>query len=158
MIMWNKSLKSLVVAVVLSSVVVGLCSPKAEAQLNFKDGDRVCIIGNSLASRLQYSGWLETLIQSRSEGKHLTFRNLGVPGDQVAKRPRNKGFMSPEEYLTHCEADVIFSMFGYNESFAGEEGLDAFRQSLRDMIVEYRELKPNGKSAPLIVLFSPIAH
>ncbi|MBT5927757.1 MAG: hypothetical protein HOH33_14175, partial [Verrucomicrobia bacterium] len=155
--MWKKSLKSLVVTVALTSVAVGMCSPKAEAQLNFQDGDRVSIIGNSLASRLQYSGWLETLIQSRSEGKHLTFRNLGFPGDQVAKRPRNKGYMTPEEYLTHCESDVIFAMFGYNESFAGKEGLDSFRQSLREMIDAYRELKPNGKSAPRMVLFSPIA-
>ncbi len=156
--MWKKSLKSIALTMAISGVMVGLGHTRAEAQLNFQDGDRVCIIGNSLASRLQYSGWLETLIQSRSEGKHLTFRNLGFPGDQVAKRPRNKGFMTPEEYLTHCEADVIFSMFGYNESFAGEEGLPEFQKNLREMIDSYRELKPNGKSAPRIVLFSPIAH
>ncbi|MDB4626296.1 GDSL-type esterase/lipase family protein [bacterium] len=156
--MWKKPLKSSLATLVLAAIAVGLCSPGLEAQLNFKDGDRVCIIGNSLASRLQYSGWLESMIQSRSEGKHLTFRNLGFPGDQVAKRPRNKGYMTPEEYLTHCEADVIFAMFGYNESFAGEGGLESFSKSLNEMIDSYRELKPNGKTAPRIVLFSPIAH
>jgi len=88
--------------VAITAGAFGFSSQQLEAQLNLEDGDRVCIIGNTLATRIQYSGWLETLIQSRSQGKHLAFRNLGFPGDQVAKRPRNKGYMTPEEYLTHC--------------------------------------------------------
>ncbi|XOV70737.1 MAG: PVC-type heme-binding CxxCH protein [Verrucomicrobiota bacterium] len=157
--MWKSSFKSLAATMVaITAGALGFSSQQLEAQLNLEDGDRVCIIGNTLATRIQYSGWLETLIQSRSQGKHLTFRNLGFPGDQVAKRPRNSGFMTPEEYLTHCEADVIFAMFGYNESFAGEEGLDAFKNDLRSMIDNYRNLKPNGKTEPIIVLFSPIAN
>jgi len=133
-------------------------TPQGQCQLQIKDGDRIALIGNSLASRMQYSGWLETMLQSQSEGKQLVMRNLGFPGDQVGKRPRNKGFMTPEEYLTHCEADVIFAMFGYNESFAGEAGLEAFSKSTVDMIDRYRDLKPNGESEPVIILFSPIAH
>ena len=133
-------------------------TPQGQCQLQIKDGDRIALIGNSLASRMQYSGWLESMLQSQSEGKHLVVRNLGFPGDQVGKRPRNKGFMTPEEYLTHCEADIIFAMFGYNESFAGEAGLEAFSKSTVDMIDRYRDLKPNGESEPVIILFSPIAH
>jgi lysophospholipase L1-like esterase len=129
-----------------------------QAQLQLKDGDRVCVIGNSLASRMQYSGWLEAMMQSQSQGKHLVFRNLGFPGDRVEKRPRNQGFMSPEEYLKHCEADVIFAMFGYNESFAGEAGVKDFSKATGEMIDQYRELRPNGESEPTIILFSPIAH
>ena len=133
-------------------------TPQGQCQLQIKDGDRIALIGNSLASRMQYSGWLESMLQSQSEGKHLVVRNLGFPGDQVGKRPRNQGFMTPEEYLTHCEADIIFAMFGYNESFAGEAGLEAFSKSTVDMIDRYRDLKPNGESEPVIILFSPIAH
>jgi azurin/lysophospholipase L1-like esterase/glucose/arabinose dehydrogenase len=129
-----------------------------QAQLQLKDGDRVCVIGNSLASRMQYSGWLEAMMQSQSQGKHLVFRNLGFPGDRVEKRPRNQGFMTPEEYLQHCEADVIFAMFGYNESFAGEAGVKDFSKATGEMIDQYRELRPNGESEPTIILFSPIAH
>ena len=129
-----------------------------QAQLQLKDGDRVCVIGNSLASRMQYSGWLEAMMQSQSQGKHLVFRNLGFPGDRVEKRPRNQGFMTPEEYLKHCEADVIFAMFGYNESFAGEAGVKDFSKATGEMIDQYRELRPNGESEPTIILFSPIAH
>ena len=133
-------------------------TPQGQCQLQIKDGDRIALIGNSLASRMQYSGWLESMLQSQSEGKHLVVRNLGFPGDQVGKRPRNKGFMTPEEYLNHCEADIIFAMFGYNESFAGEAGLEAFSKLTVDMIDRYRDLKPNGESEPVMILFSPIAH
>jgi azurin/glucose/arabinose dehydrogenase len=157
-IMFKKFLKSLAMKIMFAVLVLAFSSLETKAQLNLKDGDRICIIGNGLASRMQYSGWLETLIQSRSEGKHLVFRNLGFPGDQVKKRPRNKGFMTPEEYLAHCEADVILAMFGYNESFAGAAGLDAFRKDLVEMVANYKALKPNGDTAARLVLFSPIAH
>lgn len=101
---------------------------------------------------------MEALLQYENAGKNLVFRNLGFPGDRVKERPRNSGFTSPEDYLKHVEADVIFALFGYNESFAGEEGIGEFKKDLREMIDRYRELKPNGSSAPRIVLFTPIAH
>ena len=48
--------------------------------------------------------------------------------------------------------------FGYNESFKGENGLESFMNDLSAMIDNYKKLKPNGKSEPRFVLFSPIAH
>ena len=66
--------------------------------------------------------------------------------------------MSVENYLTHSKADVIFVFFGYNESFAGDKGLEGFKKNLGDMVDKYRALKPNGKSEPRIVLCTPIAH
>ncbi|MCB1237024.1 MAG: hypothetical protein KDM91_18290, partial [Verrucomicrobiae bacterium] len=99
----------------------------------------------------------ETLIQSRLADRELVFRNLGFTGDQVAARPRNQDFTSPEEYLKICEADAIFVFFGYNESFGGDAGLQKFKDDLSKMIDDYRALKPNGGSEPRFVLFSPIA-
>ena len=40
----------------------------------------------------------------------------------------------------------------------GEAGLDAFKQQLDDLITHTLAQKYNGKSAPRLVLFSPIAH
>ncbi len=128
------------------------------ANFSFNSGDHICLIGNSLAERMQHHGWLETLVQSQSPDKNLVFRNLGFPGDQVDKRPRSKGFMSHGDYLKHCEADVIFVMFGYNEAYRGEAGIATFSENLAELIDEYRSLRPNGESAPRFVLFSPIAH
>ena len=128
------------------------------AQLPLQDNDVICSIGNGLADRMQHDGWVETLVQSKSAARKLSFRNLAITGDTVTARPRHKGFASPEEHLTHCKADVVFVFFGYNESFAGEGGLAKFKGDLGAMIDRYRGIKFNGESAPRFVLFSPIAH
>ncbi|HUR54148.1 MAG TPA: GDSL-type esterase/lipase family protein, partial [Gemmataceae bacterium] len=54
-------------------------------------------------------------------------------------------------------ADVILAFFGYNESWAGEAGLPKFRDDLAAFVKHQRAQKYNGKSAPRLVLFSPIA-
>ncbi|MHC4996862.1 MAG: SGNH/GDSL hydrolase family protein, partial [Planctomycetota bacterium] len=136
-------------------------TPSARGGFEFQEGDRISIIGNALADRMQHDGWMETLLQSALPDKNLVFRNLGFSGDQAdeSARPRNKGFATPSEYLKLMRADVVFVFFGYNESYEGEMGLAHFRDyTLVKMITDYRGLKPNGRSAPRFVLFSPIAH
>src|SRR5215212_773652 len=138
-------------------------------------GDHIAIIGNTLAERMQYDGWLETLLHARFPKHDLVIRNLGFSGDEVVTRLRSKNFGSPDEWLsgkgapiggyeenrfsgTNTKADVVFAFFGYNESYAGQEGLDAFKQQLDGWITHTLEQKYNEKTAPRIVLFSPIAH
>ncbi|HAA87304.1 MAG TPA: hypothetical protein DCE22_03550, partial [Verrucomicrobiales bacterium] len=143
---------------ILTALSLIISSSAALAKFEFKKGDSVCLIGNSLPDRFNHDGWFEAVLQSELKGKEVRFRNLGFTGDTVKERPRNQGFPSPETYLKICEADVIFAFFGYNESFKGEKGLESFMNDLSGMIDNYTKLKPNGESAPRIVLFSPIAH
>jgi mono/diheme cytochrome c family protein/lysophospholipase L1-like esterase len=130
----------------------------ASAQLPLQKDDTVCLIGNALADRMQHDGWVETILQSQLAGKNITFRNLAVSGDTVTSRPRSKGVPTVEDILTHTKADVVFAFFGYNESFGGPAKLPSFKTDLAAMIDKYRAAKFNGKSAPRLVLFSPIAH
>jgi putative heme-binding domain-containing protein len=163
----------------------------AEPLLELKKGDHVCIIGNTLADRMQHDGWLEAFIQARFADHELVFRNLGFSGDEVGgftekpdqnRRLRSQWFGSSDEWLegkapvpnlnglvtrngvrdnrfetTNTRADVIFAFFGYNESWAGEAGLDAFKKDLERFIKHTLAQKYNGKSAPRLVLFSPTA-
>ena len=148
---------------------------RARQSVHANQGDHICIIGNQLAERLQYEGWLDTLVYARFPRLDLVFRNLGFSGDEIATRLRSKNFGTPDEWLsgkgepiggyqenrlagTNTKADVIFAFFGYNESYAGEAGLAAFKQQLDEWITHTLGQKYNGKSAPRIVLFSPIAH
>src|SRR5713101_2113967 len=126
--------------------------------LDIHPGDHICLIGNALADRMQHHGWLETVIQSRFPEHHLVFRNLGFNGDEVTIRLRSEGFGSSDEWLTRTKADVIFAFFGYNESFAGSEGLDKFKKDLDQFLKHTLGQKYNGKSPPRLFLFSPIAH
>lgn len=121
-------------------------------------GDRIVLIGNSLAERMQHDGWLESMLHHQYPEHQLMIRNLGFPGDSVNLRPRSVGSPSLEDYVRLCRADVIFMMFGYNESFAGAAGSEKFEDDLRRLIDSFKEEKPNGHTEPRIVLFSPIAH
>ena len=120
---------------VFSSLAITIAAlSSANAEFEFKKDDHIVTIGNTLADRMQHDGWLETLIQSQHKDLGLIFRNQGFSGDQVAARPRNKGFTTPEDYLKLSEADVIFVMFGYNESFAGDAGLFPFAERRADFV------------------------
>jgi len=133
-------------------------TPAVQADLiEIKPGDHIAIIGNTPADRMQHDGWLETLLQARYPDHKLVIRNLGFPGDEVNFRLRSAGFGSPDEWLSKVESDVVFAFFGYNESWGGKEGLDKFKKDYDAFIKHTLAQKYNGKSAPKLVLFSPIA-
>src|SRR5262249_54847202 len=67
-------------------------------------------------------------------------------------------FGSGDFWLGFCKTDVVFAFFGYNESYAGKDGLDKFKSDLDNFLKHTLKQQYNGKSSPRIVLFSPIAH
>jgi glucose/arabinose dehydrogenase len=160
----------------------------AEFQLN--KGDHICIVGGTVAERMQHYGSLETILHSRFPSHELVLRNLAYSADEVNgfrdknARLRSRDFgtfdqwlegsapcpqvdkLSPRDAgkvrenrfeLTNTKADVIFAFYGYGESFAGEAGLAAFRENVAAFIDHVASKNYNGKSAPRLVLFSPIA-
>ncbi len=122
----------------------------------FAKGDTVAILGNGLPDRMQHDGWMETLLQSAMPAQAVRFRNMSTSGDRPGSYPRSGGQISMTAYLQHVKADVVFGFFGYNESYDGKA--DDYRKQLLDFVKKTRGAKPNGKSFPRIVLFSPIAH
>ncbi len=130
----------------------------AEPELQLAKGDNVAYIGNTLADRMQHHGWLETYIQALFPEHNLTFRNLGYSADEVKRRDRADNFGNPDQWLTKVQADTVFCFFGRNEALNGDAGLEGFKKNLAEMIDGMRGQKYNGKSAPRIVVFSPIAH
>ncbi len=153
----------------------------APGELKLEQGDHVCIIGNTLADRMQHDGWVETFLYARFPKHDLTIRNLGFSGDEVNLRIRSEAFGTPDQWLSasapvpkpelvadksvvnpnrfekaNTKPDAIFAFFGYNESFAGEAGLPKFKTELAAFIKHTLSQKYNGKSAPRLTLFSPI--
>ncbi len=126
--------------------------------LTLNHGDHIAIMGNGLADRFQHDGWLETFLHAQFPDRELSIRNLGFTGDELTQRLRCENFGSPNDWLARVKADVIFAFFGYNESFAGEPGLDKFKQDLGKFITDTTQSNYNGKSPARLVLFSPIAH
>lgn len=130
----------------------------SHGKLLLHKGDHISLIGNTLADRMQHDGWLETYLASRYPTHDLVVRNLGFSGDELTLRLRSSAFGSPDDWLRANKTDVVFAFFGYNESFADREGLKRFKTDLAGYLKHLQGQKYNGKAAPRIVLFSPIAH
>jgi glucose/arabinose dehydrogenase/lysophospholipase L1-like esterase len=127
------------------------------ALLELRPGDRVCFLGNALADRMQHHAGLETLIYAKFPDHDLVFRNLAVAGDEVATWHRSEDFGSRDEWLAKTRADVIFAFYGFNESFAGDAGLNKFKQDLGKFLQHTKTNHYSGRGSPRIVLFSPSA-
>ncbi|MBT3637137.1 MAG: SGNH/GDSL hydrolase family protein, partial [Opitutae bacterium] len=142
-------------AIVLLATILTLL-PQATHALEVKKGQRIVLLGNTLAERMQHHGWLETYAQLSMPDKKLTFRNHGFCGDKIDSRPRNRGFIDPHTYLEISKADVILTFFGANEAW--DNNPSDYGTKLGKWVDETLTKKYNGQSAPVIVLFSPIAH
>ena len=167
---------ALTFALLLSPLVAaGPALPPPSAQSS------IVMLGGGLGDRMQYDGYFETLLHLRYPDRELKLRNLCFPGDTVAYRPRagrssqwafpgaekfrpefkhhrgNGVEPSPDEWLDLCKPDTILAFFGYNESFDGPAGVEKFSAELEAWIAHTLGMKYNGKSAPSIVLVSPIA-
>ncbi len=166
---------------------VAACSGQ---ELKLEKGDHICIVGNTLAERMQHYGWVETLLHARFPEHDLVIRNMGYSGDEIdgfrnaQSRMRSMSFGTHDEWLsasspvpqptklssrdqgkvsenrfalTETKADVILAFYGYGESWAGDAGLDKFRENATAFVTHTKGQKYNGKSAPRLVLCSPIA-
>ena len=77
---------------ILSMALIATQSSANEGVLSLKAGNRLCIIGNTLAERMQYFGHFETALHVRFPQHQLVVRNLGFAADEVRFRPRSLDF------------------------------------------------------------------
>src|SRR5690606_14034324 len=112
--------------------------PAAEPLLTPEPGDKIVLIGNTLAERMQHFGHWETLLHNRFPQHKLVVRNLGFSADTITLRLRSQDFQDHGHTLIDHQPDVILAFFGYSESFAGPEGLPQFREDLARFIEDVR--------------------
>lgn len=119
--------------------LAGLSAPAAEP-LQLTDGDRVVLLGNTLIEREQRDGYWETALTLAHPDKNITFRNLGWSGDTVWGEARASfdappvGFHRLQERVAAAKPTVIIVAYGFNESFAGREGLPQFQKGLDTLL------------------------
>ena len=146
------------------------------------EGDHIVLIGNNLCSRMMNFGYFEAEVHQRFPEHQLTIRNLCDGGNTPGFRPHpgrispwafpgadsfytelaqpsySQGhFETPDEWLSRLQADIILAFFGYNESFNGPEGVDAFEAELDALVQHTLGQKYNGEHPPGLILVSPIA-
>lgn len=127
------------------------------AKLELHQGDHVAIVGNTLADRMLHDGTLEAFIHKAHPQDDVTIRNLGFDADEINLHVRSDDVPPPEEWLKKVQADVVLAFWGFNESFKGYEGLEKFKADLDKYLKDLKAAQYNGKSAPRVVLLSPIA-
>ena len=158
--------------------LLGFASVSAQ-NLTLEKGDNIAFVGSGLADRQQHQGNFETLIHQAFPEHNLVVRNLGFSGDEVGVTPHRSDEVAGLDYFlnmkpgalttkvgktevtyhagAHFHANVIFAYWGFNESFAGQAGLDAFKSNL-DGWLKKTLAADYGKGKVRVVLFSPIAH
>ncbi len=158
------------------------CTPTDTTTLHIAKNSRILLIGNNLGSRMMNYGYFETEMQVRYPDSLLFIRNMCDGGDTPGFRPHsgrvspwafpgaekfqtelanNSGseghFETPDQWLTRLKADIIIAFFGFNESFAGKQGLSNYKAELDAFIKHTLAQHYNGKSVPQLAIVSPIA-
>lgn len=134
------------------------CAPVATTlPLELEKGDHVCLIGNTLFERATLFGEIPATLHAAFPEKELVVRTLAWSADEVDLAPRPDDFADLEQHLTFLKADVILAAYGFNESFTEPEGLPAFRDKLAAFLGRLAGHAFNGKTAPRVVLVSPLA-
>lgn len=159
------------------SVAVLRAEEPAAPVLSLRKGDHVAVLGEGAAEREQHAGWLETLMHLAHPEHELVVRNLAFTGDEVGVHRRSAG-VPPLAYFLNLKpgtvtmrqggdditylagadfhASVLIAQWGFNESFAGPAGVDAFRRRL-DAWVVAQLAADYGQGRPRIVLVTPHA-
>ena len=133
--------------------------PPSSIPLAFIKNERIALVGGSLAERMNLFGYFETLLHSRFPQQELVVRNFARPADEVGIRQRSSDYNKLTDPIHAFGADTFLCFFGFNESFAGPDGVEKFKADYEKFLDEYAEKYPRDdtKTPPCFVLVSPIA-
>ncbi|MFM8733935.1 MAG: PVC-type heme-binding CxxCH protein [Pirellulales bacterium] len=133
--------------------------PASSLPLAFLEGERVALLGNSTAERMNLFGHFESLLHQRFPDRRLVVRNFARPADEVANRQRPNDYTKLDDPLAAFGADTYLLFFGFNESFAGPGGVEKFKADYAKLLDDLAEQYPRDdtNAAPRFVIVSPIA-
>ncbi|MXW01864.1 MAG: SGNH/GDSL hydrolase family protein [Holophagales bacterium] len=140
----------------LFAIVAAGASAAEASTLQLRHGDRICLVGNTFAERFQLFGYFESGLLAAFPDFELSVRNLAWSADETALRPRPLDFGAVDRHLEAQGADVVLLFYGANESFAGDEGLPAFRNDLGRLLRHVSKQLYNGAEPARIAIVSPI--
>src|SRR5262249_41394051 len=136
----------------------------SESAFNFRTGDRVVLIGDTLIEREQAYGYVEQRLAVQAPADRVIFRNLGWSADTPAGRSRTsfdydkpgRGLELLKEEIAAIQPTVAIVGYGMASSFKGKAGLPKFKNDLNRLLDSIQEVCTNKPVR--YVFLSPIRH
>lgn len=132
--------------------------PASSAPLTIQPNDRVVFVGSAFVERMNERGYFEAALSAAHADIPFSFRNLGWSGDNVwgdaravfGSRP--DGFKRLVNDTLAAKPTVLMLCYGENEAYAGETGLNEFKQGYETLLAALAPSKAR------IVLIAPRQH
>ena len=133
--------------------------PPSVLPLEFVGGEKIALVGNSLAERMNLFGNLETYLHLLNPERNLVVRNFARPAEAVNNQQRSADYTVIDDPMKVFSADTYLCFFGFNESYLGAEAIEDFKKQYHQYLDQLASQYPrSGASpAPRMVLVSPIA-
>ncbi len=156
------TLRSIISCLTLSLTTLIFCVPTIAddaERLEILPNQRIALVGNSTAERMNLFGHFESRLQIRFADRQPVFRNFGWPADAVDVQQRPGNYTQIDDPFLVFHPNLLLCFFGFNESFAGDNDSD-IQQFVKNydayLTKETKRLSVDGAS-PRFVLVSPIA-
>jgi putative heme-binding domain-containing protein len=128
----------------------------ATIPVDFRPGEHIALVGGGTGERMSLYGHFEALLHARFPDRELRVRNFCRPADEVALRQRPNDYAKIDDPLTAFGPDTFLCFFGYNESFAGPEGVAKFKSDYGTFLADYAA-KYGKEGRARFILVSPVA-
>lgn len=129
----------------------------AQAPFEFKDGDRIVLLGSTVIEREQRYGRLETALSLALGEKAASVRNLGWSGDTVFGHarsyfgPPSEGLERLSGHIEMLKPTVVMLCYGSEMAFEGLGQLPDFLTGFRSLLDLIRSKSPGAR----FIILSP---
>jgi putative heme-binding domain-containing protein len=156
---------SFVVLNFLLSISVAAAFAATKTAFEFRDGDRVVLIGDTLIEREGAYGYIEQRLTSQFPDRNIQFRNLGWSGDTPQGTARTsfdfdkpgKGLEKLKEEVAAAQPSVVILGYGMASSLEKAPATAAqFKADMLQLIDAIHSATTNGLVR--FILLSPIRH
>ncbi len=127
--------------------------------LKFITGERIALVGNSTAERMNLFGNFETLLHLRFPKEQLVFRNFARPADEVSNRQRGNDYYKLDDPLSLLARILICASSGSTSRSLVRTGVEKFKLDYEKLIEDYTKKYPrdDAGSPPRFIIVSPLA-
>jgi len=150
-------------------IFLGLFALQAAAEplIEFKDGERVALLGDTFIEREQYQGWIEVAATTRFADRSVTFRNLGWSADtpagksraglsplQAGLEPPDEGWKQLQIQLDTYRPTLLIAGYGMAASLPGGQSPEEFKADF-ERLLDHAESTAGDGGLRFIILGAP---